>query len=69
MARNRLFLLRRIRSTTYVVLTMLAAGWLLHHQHQALRDSAFYSGYALFGCVLFLSAYNFRKKFPALSIG
>lgn len=48
---------------------MLAAGWLLHHQHQALRDSAFYSGYALFGCVLFLSAYNFRKKFPALSIG
>src|SRR4051794_30303123 len=63
------FTRRRIRN---VGLTMVALGaaWLwMRSLERRLTASAFTSGYLLLACVLFLAAYNVRKKLPFLPFG
>src|SRR4051794_36959245 len=63
------FTRRRIRN---VGLTMVALGaaWLwMRSLERHLTASAFTSGYLLLACVLFLAAYNIRKKLPFLPFG
>jgi hypothetical protein len=52
---------------TAAVVSVLAL--LLSAQAASLQQSAYTSGYALIAAVLFLAAYNIRKKFPFLPLG
>lgn len=60
---------RRIRNLTLLVLGALAVLVLHGLADRALRDTARLSGWLLFGMILFLAAYNLRKKLPFLPLG
>lgn len=63
------FTTRRVRNgaALLVALSVITALWLA--ERRALRPHAFHSGYLLIGAVLFLAAYNLRKKLPFLPLG
>lgn len=62
------FVNRRIRYSiiTLVLLALLAV--VVYAQNQTLRHSSFTTGYLLMGCILFLAAFNLRKKLPVLPV-
>jgi len=55
------------RRWTAIVLTVLAAAllaWGMIAAYGSLHDAAYFSGWVLLGMMLFLTAYNLRKKLP-----
>ena len=60
------FTKRRVRNSiiTLVVLAILAV--IVYAQNQSLVHSSFTTGYLLMGCVVFLAAFNLRKKLTFL---
>jgi hypothetical protein len=60
---------RRIRNLTLLVASACVVCALHGLAAMALRDTARLSGWLLFGTILFLAAYNLRKKLPFLPLG
>jgi hypothetical protein len=61
--------LRRIRNITITGISVLGFWYLLMMQRERLQDATFTSGYVLGGIILFLCAYNVRKKLPHWRLG
>lgn len=57
---------RRIRNIVLTVIVVMILGILVAWQNEALMHSSFMTGYVLMGCLLFLTAFNLRKKLPFL---
>lgn len=52
-----------------VFLSWIAIAMWVDAEHAALRNPKFSTGYLLFGAVLFLAAYQWRKKIPTIGFG
>lgn len=60
---------RAVRIGVATALALGLVGMLLEAQRTALRDTHFFTGYLLIGCVFFLAGYNLRKKVPTIAFG
>lgn len=58
-----------LRMFGIIFVVLIAVGLWVDAEENALRDSSYSTGYLLFGSVLFLAAYNVRKKVPTLPLG
>jgi hypothetical protein len=63
------FTRRRIRNATITLLALAALFLWVRAQQRHLHSSSFTSGYFLFTAVVFLAAYNIRKRLPFLPLG
>jgi hypothetical protein len=63
------FTRRRIRNATITLLALAALLLWARAQQRELHSSAFTSGYFLIAAIVFLAAYNIRKKLPFLPLG
>lgn len=63
------FFRRRISNALFATLVALSLLFLLQSQRQHLKYDSFTSGYLLISAVLFLAAYNLRKKLSFLPLG
>ncbi len=52
---------------TLTIIAVLAFWFFETLQRESLQHTAWTTGYSLFGCLLFLAAFNLRKKLPFLS--
>jgi hypothetical protein len=57
---------RRLVSVACLILVLLSLFAWLRYQRQNLAHEAFGSGYVLIGAIVFLAAYNVRKRLPAI---
>lgn len=60
---------RRLRGLTITAVLILALGWLVSMYANSLHAHWFLDGWVLLGAVLFLTAFNLRKKLPMLPLG
>lgn len=64
------FTKRRVRSSLITIAIVAILALIVYAQNESLLHSSFTTGYFLMGCILFLAAFNLRKKLPFLpSIG
>jgi hypothetical protein len=63
------FLRRRVRNTTITLLALAIVWMVVRLQERTLGSPTFTTGYLLLSAVLFLAAYNIRKKLPFLPLG
>ncbi|MFK7766166.1 MAG: hypothetical protein AB8B55_02905 [Mariniblastus sp.] len=57
---------RRIRNSIITLIIIAILSLVVYAQNQSLRHSSFTTGYLLMGCLIFLTAFNLRKKFTFL---
>lgn len=55
---------RRIRNSVLTLVSVAILAIIVSVQNQRLQRSSFTTGYLLLGCILFLVAFNLRKKLP-----
>lgn len=57
---------RRLRFGLAAALLLMGLAFLVQYQRSNLSRANFTTGYILFGCLIFLAAFNLRKKLPML---
>ncbi len=62
------FVTRRIRFSIITIVSLAILSVVVFAQNQTLRHSSFTTGYLLLGSVVFLAAFNLRKKLPFLPV-
>jgi len=60
------FTKRRIRNSVVTLVLLALLGVVVYAQRQTLLHASFTTGYLLMGCVVFLAAFNLRKKITVL---
>ncbi|MEM7455151.1 MAG: hypothetical protein AAF456_12450 [Planctomycetota bacterium] len=63
---NFTFSRRRLKYAMIAIISVAVIGLLVWLQNRNLRHSTFFTGYLLMGSILFLTAFNLRKKIPVL---
>ena len=63
------FVRRRLRNTSITLIALAVVWAMVRLQQRTLGSPAFATGYILLCAVLFLAAYNIRKKLPFLPLG
>jgi hypothetical protein len=60
---------RRLIGLSAATASVLLLTWLVDCLQSRLVDTSFFTGYLLLGCVLFLAAFQIRKRIPAPPLG
>lgn len=63
------FVRRRLVNSTLTIAALAATWWWAQRLEDALRSSSFFTGWLLLGAIVFLAAFNVRKKLPAPPLG
>ena len=57
---------RRIKGLAATICLLMGLAWIVRYLDQNLYDSSWFTGYVMFGAVIFLAAFHWRKKLSFL---